>query len=74
MSIVFNKSVNTHKEIVGNELTYTLFVKNTTPYKLTSVVVSDILNESLSFVLESVTINNIEMQDANILSGIELAQ
>lgn len=66
------KKSSTSYAVISDIITYEVIVSNLSTTIAENVVVKDLLPEELKFILGSVTINNIEDNYSNIISGVNL--
>lgn len=66
------KNTSTTNAVISDIITYELIVSNCSNIKAEDVVVKDLLPEELRFILKSITIDNINDYNSNIISGVNL--
>lgn len=66
------KTANVLEAIVGDILTYTISINNTSTFLLDTVTAKDLLSPDLDFVEGSVEIDGFPIPEASILTGVEV--
>ncbi len=70
----FVKSVNQNQAVLGDVLTYQAEFQNTGDVAITDVILTDITTNGVSFVENSLVINDKEYQDSNIEKGVSISE
>ena len=60
--------------MVGDILTYMITIKNKSDLIIEDIIIKSTLDEQLKFILNSVTIDNLKDEEANITSGISVGR
>ena len=71
-SIIINTNIDKEYVIVSEEVQYTISIENTGDIDIYNINIVNWLNKKLEFIEGSVEINEIEEEEASIISGIEI--